>query len=108
YSDLISASLDLRPRVFRKSRRNRGFQVDGGFEGPLSCTGRGVVFHAAAVGLAAGRGRANGVNYFIRKTHGRHTEESPQRSATSGMGRSFSLRLDVQSRSDSQVRKSAA
>src|SRR5256885_770996 len=51
---LISASLDLRPRVFRKSRRNRGFQVDGGFEGPLGCSGRGVVFHAAGCGVGSG------------------------------------------------------
>ena len=74
-------------------------------EGPLGC--KVVVIHAAPH-LAAGRGRLNGVNYFNRKTHGRHTKQSPQRSATPGMGRSFSLRLDVQSPSDSQVRKSAA
>src|SRR5712692_1902550 len=50
---------------------------------------RVLSFTRQAVRLAAGRGRANGVNYFIRKAHGRHTEEFRQRSAASGMGGSF-------------------
>src|SRR6267378_3217481 len=58
--------------------------------------------------LAAGGGRANGVNLFIRKAHGRHTEESPQRSATPSVGGSFAWRAGVQSGSDSQIRESAA
>src|SRR6266513_107427 len=70
-------------------------------EGPLGC--KVVVIHAAAH-LAAGGGRLNGVNLFYSED----PWQAHQRSATSGMGRSFSLRLDVQSRSDSQVRKSAA
>src|SRR2546429_7208420 len=41
------------------------------------------IFHAAGCGVGSGPRPREGVNYFIRKTHGRHTEESPQRSATS-------------------------
>src|SRR6266699_6700259 len=69
---------------------------------------RGLSFTRQAVGLAAGRGRANGVNYFIRKTHGKHTEESPQRSATSGVGGSFARRAGIQPRSDPQICKPGA
>src|SRR6266478_452281 len=83
-------------------------QLEGGDGWAFGLQCRKVVVIHAAAHLAADRGRPNGVNYFIRKTHGRHTKESPPRSATSGMGRSFSLRLDVQSRSDSQVCKSGA
>src|SRR5216684_768347 len=73
----------------------------------LQCE-RGLSFTRQAVRPAAGRGRANGVNYFIRKAHGRHTEESPQGSATSGMGGSFAWGADLQSGRDSQVRQSGA
>src|SRR5712692_4305072 len=72
----------------------------------LQCE-RGLSFTRQAVRPAAGRGRANGVNYFIRKAHGRHTEESPQGSATSGMGGSFAWGVGVQPGSDWQVRESA-
>src|SRR5258708_9230986 len=64
----------------------------------------GVVIHAAAL-QATGRGRANVVNYFIRKAHGRQREESPQRSATSSVGGSFAWGADAQPGSDPQVRE---
>src|SRR5712692_7663613 len=69
--------------------------------------GEGVVVHAAA-NVAAAWKRLDVVNYFIRKEHGRHTEESPQGSATSGMGGSFAWGADLQSGRDSQVRQSGA
>src|SRR5712692_1794256 len=68
--------------------------------------GEGVVVHAAA-NVAAAWKRLDVVNYFIRKEHGRHTEESPQGSATSGMGGSFAWCVGVQPGSDWQVRESA-
>src|SRR6266851_2526217 len=64
----------------------------------------GVVIHAADL-QATGRGRANVVNYFIRKAHGKQREESPQRSATSGVGGSFAWGADPQPGSDPQVRE---
>src|SRR6266566_1224573 len=54
YSDLISASLDLRLRVFRKSRRNRGSRLTADLKGLWVAVEEGVVFHAAGCGVGSG------------------------------------------------------
>src|SRR5260370_19623411 len=66
---------------------------------------RVLAFRGRGVRVSAGQSRANVVNYFIRKANGKHTEEFPQRSATSGMGGSFAWGADAQPGSDPQVRK---
>src|SRR5712664_72266 len=70
----------------------------------LQCM-RVLSFRRRAVRVSAGQSRANVVNYFIRKANGKHTEESPQRSATSGVGGSFAWGADAQPGSDPQVRE---
>src|SRR5713226_3842137 len=70
----------------------------------LQCM-RVLSFRRRAVRVSAGQSRANVVNYFIRKANGKHTEESPQRSATSSVGGSFAWGADAQPGSDPQVRE---
>src|SRR5258708_711570 len=70
----------------------------------LQCM-RVLSFRRRAVRVSAGQSRANVVNYFIRKANGKHTEEFPQRSATSGVGGSFAWGADAQPGSDPQVRE---
>src|SRR5258708_35002984 len=70
----------------------------------LQCM-RVLSFRRRAVRVSAGQSRANVVNYFIRKAHGKQREESPQRSATSGVGGSFAWGADAQPGSDQQVRE---